>query len=149
MKHKLYHTVPNWVQPGAIYHIRVRCESENPCRLTEKHVATPLLRSVAFYHIQKTWYSPLFLLMPDHIHALISFPPDKRMSNIIGQWKSYNNRKHGILWQENYFDHRLRNDTALDEKADYIRKNPVAKGYCKSPQDWPWVFDSRDPNEWL
>ena len=148
-KRKLYHSVPSWVTPGAIYHIRIRCESDNAHRLDRSEIATSVLRTVAHYHLHYRWYVRVFLLMPDHVHGLISFPPDKRMSNVVGKWKAYNKRQNLILWQENYFDHRIRNDTALDEKADYIRQNPVTKGLCGDPRAWPWVLDLNNVNEWI
>ncbi len=78
--------------------------------------------------------------MPDHLHALISFPPDKRMSRIIGEWKRYHATHHGVLWQENFFDHRLRNDAEVREKYLYILHNPVAKHLCASADQWPWTW---------
>ena len=148
-KRKLYHTVPSWVKPGAIYHIRIRCAENNERLLTTPHIAGSVLQSAAFYHRDRKWYIRMFMLMPDHLHALISFPPDKRMSGVVGSWKGYNNRKNGIIWQENFFDHRIRNDAALDEKAAYIRNNPVAKCLCTTPGDWPWVLDLGNLKSWL
>ncbi len=79
--------------------------------------------------------------MPDHLHALLAFPPDKKMSSVIGTWKSFHAKQHGILWQGNYFDHRIRTDAELEEKAAYIRRNPVVKGLCSTEEDWPWVLN--------
>ena len=62
------------------------------------------------------------------------------MSKVIGDWKRYHQQHQGILWQDNYFDHRIRNPDEMTEKAAYIRQNPVAKGLCATPQDWPWVW---------
>jgi REP element-mobilizing transposase RayT len=62
--------------------------------------------------------------MPDHLHALLSFAPDGPMSRIIGDWKHFQTREHAIVWQEGYFDHRLRDDERgeqLAAKASYIR----------------------------
>lgn len=52
------------------------------------------------------------------------------MSNVIGDWKRYQNTSLGVVWQDNFFDHRIRNDAEYFEKAEYIRRNPVAKGLC-------------------
>jgi REP element-mobilizing transposase RayT len=68
--------------------------------------------------------------MPDHLHALLAFPPDKKMSNVIDTWKSFHAKQSDISWQANYFDHRIRTDAELEEKAAYIRRNPVVKGLC-------------------
>lgn len=82
--------------------------------------------------------------MPDHIHTLLSFQRDASMSRVIGDWKHFNSHKYGILWQEGYFDHRLRDDERGDQlstKINYIRNNPVAAALCPRPEDWPWWIE--------
>ncbi len=64
------------------------------------------------------------------------------MSEVIGMWKKYHHRKNCIKWQDNYFDHRIRNDKELSEKSIYIRQNPVVKGLCSRPEIWPWSIES-------
>ncbi len=80
--------------------------------------------------------------MPDHIHALLSFPPDAKMSLVVGNWKKYQRQMLHINWQENYFDHRIRNDNEFELKAAYIRMNPVRASLCEEPEKWPWIFES-------
>jgi putative transposase len=63
------------------------------------------------------------------------------MSRVVGDWKRYQERELGIAWQDGYFDHRLRNDDEFDEKCHYIRMNPVRRGLCGSPAEWPWVVE--------
>jgi hypothetical protein len=92
-----------------------------------------LLNSARFYEAKQRWHITLFLLMPDHLHALLSFASDQSISKIVGHWKHFQSRKHGIIWQEGYFDHRLRDDERgeqLSAKMNYIRHNPVAAGLC-------------------
>ena len=79
--------------------------------------------------------------MPDHVHTLLSFPGEASMSRTIGDWKKYQSKQLGVLWQKNFFDHRLRNDEAWIEKAHYIRMNPVRAGLCVSPELWPWTIE--------
>ena len=66
------------------------------------------------------------------------------MSDTIGAWKGFLSKKADIRWQDNYFDHRIRSDKELVEKMSYIRCNPVVKGLCKRPEDWPWVLEHQD-----
>ncbi len=63
------------------------------------------------------------------------------MSDLIGIWKKYHHRNNYIKWQENYFDHRIRNDKELELKSTYIRHNPVVKGLCTKPELWPWTLE--------
>src|SRR6266480_2868657 len=90
------------------------------------------------------WHITVFLLMPDHLHAVLSFARDKSMSELIRGWKRFNTRANRVMWQEGYFDHRLRADergTQLSAKLNYIGQNPVAAGLCARAEDWPWIID--------
>jgi putative transposase len=79
--------------------------------------------------------------MPDHLHALFSFPPsDRPFKGIIQKWKEWTAKKHAILWQSDFFEHRLRRDESLREKAQYILENPMRKGLVERPEDWPFVY---------
>jgi len=78
--------------------------------------------------------------MPDHIHALLTFPKDCSMKTTISSWKGYQTKKLKIAWQRDFFDHRIRNDENLKEKASYIRMNPVRAGLVERPEDWPYVW---------
>jgi REP element-mobilizing transposase RayT len=137
---RLHHGAPSWVADGSVFHVRIRCAKENPICLTQPDAAESLLESVRVYADTGRWFSHLFLFMPDHAHALLSFPKDEVMARVIGDWKRYQSGNLGVLWQDNFFDHRIRNTREHIEKAAYIRQNPVVKGLCARPEDWPWVI---------
>jgi putative transposase len=83
--------------------------------------------------------------MPDHLHALLSFAHDESMSEVIRDWKRFHARTNHVIWQEGYFDHRLRADDRgeqLSSKMNYLRQNPVAAGLCAKAEYWPWFIDS-------
>jgi REP element-mobilizing transposase RayT len=137
---KLHHKTPGWVPSGSRFHIRIRLEGpQRP--LTDSAVGSALLDSARFYHAKRRWYTWLFLLMPDHLHAILTFPRDASMGNTVGDWKRYQERALGIRWQDNFFDHRLRNNDEFAEKCSYVRTNPVRQGLCATPEDWPWLAE--------
>lgn len=84
------------------------------------------------------------MLMPDHLHALLSFPSDQTMVSVIRSWKRYTAKQLDIIWQSGFFDHRIRNDENSEEKAHYIRMNPVRKGLVNDASDWPYVWPEND-----
>ena len=137
---RLHHAVPTWVDGGAYFHIRIRVAQNNPRPLVYPEVAMTLLTAVQNYHERGRWQAALFLVMPDHTHALLAFPYDRSMSRITGEWKHYLERTARIKWQGNFFDHRIRNHSELLEKYFYILKNPVVKGLCSHESEWPWVW---------
>ena len=135
---KLHHGIPSWVESGARFHIRIRCHQDSPSPLTLPGIAEKILESANHYESRSIWHVALLLLMPDHLHAILSFAPDRSMSGIVGDWKRFTSKSFGIVWQRNYFDHRLRNEEQFSLKYDYILKNPVVAGLCNSPEEWPW-----------
>jgi len=66
------------------------------------------------------------------------------MATAIKNWKKFVAGKHGVDWQRNFFDHRLRDHHELDEKTSYILMNPVRKGLCQRAEDWLWVYRPND-----
>jgi putative transposase len=92
-----------------------------------------------------------YVIMPNHIHGVIIIRNSaerihesslqnadiKRRRNmlipkIIGRFKMQsakqinivNNKNGGAIWQENYYDHIIRNETELNRICEYIRNNP-------------------------
>ncbi len=78
--------------------------------------------------------------MPDHLHALLSFPPSgKPLRLVVSKWKEWTAKQFAIHWQDDFFEHRLRREESRREKADYILNNPVRAGLVERPEDWPFV----------
>jgi putative transposase len=133
---RLHHNTPEWVPEGAVFHIRIRSQKDGTI-LTTDSTAKALLNSVAVYADQRRWSCFLFLIMPDHIHGLFSCSTNG-MSRLFGNWKRYHANQLGIMWQDNFYDHRIRSQQEFTDKFNYIRLNPVVKGLCETPDDWPW-----------
>ena len=139
----LFHAVPAWVDDGAEYFITICCQPKGLNQLCRKHNSLTILNAMRFYESRGDLWLHLLLLMPDHLHAIISFNRDPGMSRSIREFKKYAARKTGINWQRDFFDHRLRNDESYIEKAHYIRMNPVRAGLCRQPENWPYIWESR------
>ena len=136
------HEVPAWVSQGSTYFIAVCANNRAARSLMQSNAATLLIESVKFLHRRGDWFARLFLVMPDHVHGLFSFPADTSLAHRIAAWKGYTRKTYGIDWQERFFDHRLRSDESLEEKASYIRMNPVRAGLTESPELWPYLVDA-------
>ena len=136
----LPHTPPPWVDSGAIFFITICCSPREVNQLCHPDTARHIFDTVAFRHENQIWHARLFLLMPDHVHALLSFPPEKPMARVVAQWKEYAAKECGIRWQRDFFDHRLRDDEQWETKAAYIELNPVRKGLASETKVWPYVW---------
>jgi REP element-mobilizing transposase RayT len=141
-RHSLPHNVPLWVDPqNEVYFITITCRHRGRTQLTTPELAGPLLDTVKLRNERSIWFAHIFLLMPDHVHALLSFPPSRNtVQQTVTLWKRWTARQMGIEWQRDFFEHRLRSDESWREKADYILANPVRKGLIAEASTWPYVF---------
>jgi len=79
--------------------------------------------------------------MPDHIHFLVSFPQsDKPIQSIVSKWKEWTAKSLHLRWRRDFFEHRLRAEESIREKADYILDNPVRAGLVNNSEDSPRIF---------
>ena len=138
----LPHDVPLWVDPHReIYFITINCKVRTANQLATEKIAAELFETVRHRQNQRLWWPHIFLLMPDHLHALISFPPaGKTIQSIVSKWKEWTAKTSGIHWQRDFFEHRLRHDESRAVKANYILENPVRKKLVSRPEDWPYIY---------
>ena len=77
-------------------------------------------------------------VMPNHVHVLITPRVGHELEKIIHSWKTHSatqaNRmqgKSGTFWQEEYYDHIVRDGEDLKHQVSYIVANP-GKGWASS-----------------
>jgi putative transposase len=101
-----------------IFFVTICATPRNLNQLCHPKVSDELLKSIQYYHEQRKWFCHLVVLMPDHAHFLLCFPDIPSFSKIVGDWKRWQTKHQGISWQENFFDHRLRDQENFDQKAE-------------------------------
>ncbi len=140
----LPHMPPLHIRPDeAVFFVTICCETRGKNHLCTPDSGKAVLDTIAFYHQRGKWWIHFVLLMPDHLHALVSFPTDDAVRKVVAAWKKHTARKLGIHWQRGFFDHRLRNDESRRDKEDYISQNPVRGGLVSRAEDWPYVWSPR------
>ena len=137
---RLFHATPGWIKDGERFHIRIRTSTTQHPALSDQLLSEALIGSAQAYHVSGRWHCTLFLLMPDHVHALLQFPRSPGMSETVRAWKRECARLQGIRWQDGYFDHRLRSDEEALATYAYIQSNPVVKGLCATLEAWPFQW---------
>ena len=94
----LPHAVPLWVNPHAeVYFISINCRERFTNQLALPDVSMLLFETVQHRQEKFLWWPHIFLLMPDHLHALISFPPSGQpLQSVVSQWKEWSAKQTGI-----------------------------------------------------
>ena len=72
-----------------------------------------------------------WVIMPNHVHVLVSPLGDRKLSSILHSWKSFTaqtiNRllsRQKPVWQKESFDHIVRSAESFERIARYIQNNP-------------------------
>ena len=128
VRKKLPHAIPQCVAEGSWFFITVNCVPRGKNQLCLPGTGDAVLAAMKFNHQRFFWHCQLCLLMPDHLHAIVAVPRKPGMQTTVGSWKKFVAGKHGVEWQRDFFDHRLRDHHELEEKTGYILMNPVRKG---------------------
>jgi putative transposase len=105
-----------------------------------------------------------YVVMPEHVHLLVSEPQRSTLSTAIQALKlgvvrsldggevprSRNtsetsgtpslggHQKPNRFWQARFYDFNVWTEKKRIEKLRYIHRNPVARGLVESPEQWRW-----------
>ena len=84
-----------------------------------------------------------YCVMPQHLHVLaVGMSPASDLLMFLKNLKQktayeFRRRFHRDLWQKKFYDHILRHSDSVERVAAYIWMNPVRKGFCETPQEYP------------
>jgi putative transposase len=86
-----------------------------------------------------------YVVMPEHVHLVISDPIIGNPSTVIQAVKLGVSRRLaaqgefcGQFWQRRFYDFNLWSQRKEVEKVKYMHHNPVVRGLVASPEDWRW-----------
>ena len=97
-----------------------------------------------------------FVIMPDHVHAVVWFEAPNQLSAFMQQWKQrssvkiknliFDRFKHYAseinieepVWQRKYYSFNLYSTSKLIEKINYMHQNPVRAGMVAHAEDWEY-----------
>jgi putative transposase len=133
-----------------------------------------ILDSLKHYSLEYGFKIPIFVIMPSHLHIIVSLPENVELSNIMRDIKKYtsvqikrlfsesskyNNLFYLLsrfvpnkpersfkLWQDRFDDVSLYTEEQYKIKYNYIMYNPVRAGLCEKPEDYRWSSFYRPPN---
>jgi D-tyrosyl-tRNA(Tyr) deacylase len=100
------------------------------CWLRRPEIATLVQQALKYFDGQR-YVLGEFVIMPNHVHVLVSPLGEWTLEQILHSWKSFtaheiNHRlgRTGAVWQPEYFDRIVRDAHELEDYATYIRQNP-------------------------
>jgi len=118
------------------------------CYQRRKLLDSASAREAFEYELERVrgWYGCYiagYVVMPEHVHLLISEPERSELARVIQMLKQITSRKlraPGLphFWQVRYYDFPVWSEKKRVEKLHYIHRNPVKRGLCERPGNWRW-----------
>ena len=86
-----------------------------------------------------------YVLMPDHVHLVVTPRESSNISQIMHSLKLRTAREIGILlgskggiWQARFYERALRTPKDAEEAILYVHDNPMKAGLADRPEDYDW-----------
>lgn len=124
---------------------RLDRHSTGPIWLRQPSVANLVSRAILIGDSERRFYDiRAWVVMPNHVHLLIF--PLVAVPGALRWLKGSTARSANKLlgrtgqpfWQDESYDHYLRNLNQIDRTAAYIEENPVSAGLVCSADQWMW-----------
>lgn len=132
------------IREGTVYFLTMVTADRRPM-FSEHALVREIIRdNFMFYRKKYTAKIPAYVLMPDHLHCIVALRSPHDLPKWVHDFRSFTahaaNRilkRTGAFWQENYWDHEVRNAHDFSEKVQYIHKNPLE--FVRDIEEWPYV----------
>jgi len=108
--------------------------------------ANLLLDTLAHYRDAGKYLLHEFVIMPDHLHALITPSEEislERAMQFIKGGFSFRLKARGPVWQESFTNHRIRDLEDYDKHREYIRLNPVRARLAEKAEEYLYSSAAR------
>lgn len=104
-----------------------------------------LVANALCYFDGERYHLHAWVVMPNHVHAVLSPNGSHTLSSILHSWKSYTaneancllGRKGRTFWQRESYDHLVRDEEDFIRVCNYTLNNPVKTGLCQKAEEWP------------
>jgi len=110
-------------------------------------LGTPEARRVFEQTLEKVrqWYALYvtgYVVMPEHVHLLISEPERGNLAIVIQMLKQITAHQlkatADAFWLARYYDFNVWSESRVVEKLRYMHRNPVKRDLVEHPGDWEW-----------
>ena len=120
--------------------------------MDEKYLSNPIVaeacKKTLHFSDGKDYQLICYTIMPNHIHLIFELLPENRgISKIMQSIKRISAmesnkilKRKGSFWQDESYDHLVRDDVELYFLIKYVLMNPVAAGLTKEWDKWKHTY---------
>ncbi len=126
-------------QTGDLHFLTFSCCQRRPLLRTSDH-RDLFERVLENARIRYGFFVCGYVIMPEHVHLLVSEPKDRPLSSALNGLKLSVSKQIGVgqFWEQRYYDFNVWTEKKRIEKLRYMHRNPVKRGLVQSPEQWRW-----------
>jgi putative transposase len=124
---------------GNLHYLTFSCQDQNP--YLQPAAAKSLFLTVLESRRLRYRFAVIgYVVMPEHVHLLITEPPDFPLFVAIASIKREVSRRspQSPFWFPRYYDFNIFTNEKRIEKLRYIHRNPVRRGLVATPEEYLW-----------
>jgi REP element-mobilizing transposase RayT len=113
------------------------------CQLSDPTIATLAENALRFFDGQR-YQLQAWVMMPNHLHVLVDIWQTP-MAEVAKSWKQFiarhanqQLRREGRLWEREYWDTMIKDESHWRKAVHYIEANPVKAGFVQAASEWAW-----------
>lgn len=130
--------------PGSSYFVTTKCWKGRAVFQVPEN-AEIVIEALFNYRARKAYALHEFVVMPDHLHLLLTPSSTASLEKGIQLIKGgSSHRIHKVrsqkmeIWQVGFYDWTIRDHNDWQAKVEYIHNNPVRAKLVQKPEDWPY-----------
>jgi REP element-mobilizing transposase RayT len=132
------------IEVGRLFSERIELAldaGKGSCVLRRRDYADLVLGALRFFDGER-YALRAACVMPNHVHVVVTLEGTNALSEVTHSWKSFTANQaqrrfghQGSQWQDECYDHIVRDDEELFHYVRYTLENPAKAGLT----DWPYV----------
>ncbi len=149
------HTLRRYQNTGNLHFVTFSCYQRRP------FLRTAARRNIFLWSLERArqrfgFVVVGYVVMPEHVHLLVSEPERESLATAIQLIKQTSSRLahrqrssrqmelfadsdvRTPFWLARYYDFNVCTGKKRIEKLKYMHRNPVTRGLCAKPEDWRW-----------
>jgi putative transposase len=134
------------VRPSRTFFVTTKTSMGRPLLQSERN-ATLFIDVLRSYAAARKFRIHDFVVMPDHVHVLLTVDGDMAIEKAVQFIKSgfsyrlkKDNGYNGEVWQHGFSEVRVDDRDSYLRHREYIAQNPVRRGLVASPEQFPFCF---------
>ena len=131
-------------EPNRIYLVTTTTHARRPV-FSDFSLGRIVVQSFRYHAIHSHADTLAYVVMPNHVHWLVSLGTTTSLSQLVASTKRFSSRRINLLrdrvgrrlWQSGFHDHAVRREEEVRQLARYVVANPLRAGLVKRLGDYP------------